>query len=178
MKLLLQRTIEKHGKAGDIVEVSAGYARNYLLPHSLALVPTEENLKRVEELRAVAKKEEFRFLQEFKDRAQTLDGLEVTITARANELGHLFGSVGPADVAVALMEMGFEVPDQNIILDPHIKEIGEYDTQVKFADEALARIKLTVLAETPLPDETQDSEQDQQQADSPPQPDSDEISDD
>ncbi|MCK4851256.1 MAG: 50S ribosomal protein L9 [Phycisphaerae bacterium] len=177
MKLLLQRNIEKLGKAGDLVEVRDGYARNYLLPHGLALAPTEENLKQVEELRAVARQEEFRLLQEFKDRAETLDGIEVTIAARANELGHLFGSVGPADVAVALMEMGFDVPDQNIILDPHIKEIGEYDLQVKFADEAFARIKLTVLSETPLPDEAQNSEQDQQQADSPPQPDTVEPSD-
>jgi large subunit ribosomal protein L9 len=170
MKLLLQHSIEKLGKAGDLVEVSSGYARNYLLPHGLALEPSQANLKRVEELRAVARKEEFRLLQEFQARAQTLDGLEVSVKARANELGHLFGSVGPADVAVALHEMGFDVPDQNIILDPHIKEIGEYDIQVKFADEALARIKLTVLSETPLPDAAQDLEQDEQQADSPAQP--------
>ena len=170
MKLLLQRNIEKLGKAGDLVEVSSGYARNYLLPHGLALEPSEANLKRVEELRAVARKQEFHLLQELQARAQTLDALELSIKARANELGHLFGSVGPADVAVALHEMGFDVPDRNIILDPHIKEIGQYDIQVKFADEALARIKLTVLPETPLPDAPQDLVQDQQQDDSPAQP--------
>ncbi len=172
MKLLLQRTIEKLGHAGDLVEVSSGYARNYLLPHGLALVPTEANLKRVEELRAVARKGELRLLQQLKDRAQTLDGLELSVKARANELGHLFGSVGPADVAVALHEIGFDVPDHNIILDPHIKEIGEHDLQVKFADEAFARIKLTVLAETPLPDAPQDSERDEQQDDPQSTPDS------
>jgi len=170
MRLLLQRNIEKLGKAGDLVEVSSGYARNYLLPHGLALEPSQANLKRVEELRAVARKEEFRLLQEFQARAQTLDDLEVSIKARANELGHLFGSVGPADVSVALKEIGFDVPDQNISLEPHIKEIGQYDLQIKFADDALARIKLTVLPETPLPDAPQDLEQDQQQADSPAQP--------
>ncbi len=171
MKLLLQRTVEKLGRAGDLVEVSSGYARNYLLPHGLALVPTETNLKRVEELRAIAKKEEFLLLQESQARAQALDGLELSIKARANELGHLFGSVGPADVAVAMHEMGFDVPDRNIILDPHIKEIGEYEIQVKFADEALAQIKLSVLPETPLPEEAQSFTDDEQQADSPAQPD-------
>ena len=171
MELLLQRTIEKLGKAGDLVEVSAGYARNYLLPHGLALKPTQRNLKRVEEFRAIARQEEFLRLQEFQGRAQTLDGLEVTVTARANELGHLFGSVGPADVAVALKEIGFAVPDQNILLDPHIKELGEYDLEVRFADEAVARIKLTVLSETPLEDSLLSDEQDPQQADSPPETD-------
>ena len=170
MKLLLQRNIEKLGNAGDLVEVSSGYARNYLLPHGLAMVPSEVNLKKIDQLRAAARQQELQFLQEFQDRARTIDGLELSLKARANELGHLFGSVGPADVSVALKEIGFDVPDQNIILDPHIKEIGEYDIQVKFADEALARIKLTVLSETPLPDAAQDLEQDEQQDDSPAQP--------
>ena len=178
MQLLLQRSIAKLGKAGDLVEVSSGYARNYLLPHGLALVPTKGNLKRVEELRAVARKEEFRLLQELQARAQTLEGLELSVTVRANELGHLFGSVGPVEVSTALKEMDFDVPDQNIILEPHIKEIGEYDIQLKFAEEALAKIKLTVLSDTPLSEEALSLRQDEQQPDSADQPDSDEISDD
>ena len=166
MRLLLQRNIEKLGNAGDLVEVSSGYARNYLLPHGLAMVPSEVNLKKVEQLRAAAKQQDLRLLREFQDRAQTLDGLEVSLKARANELGHLFGSVGPADVSVALQEMGFDVPDQKVSLDGHIKEIGEYEIQVKFADEAVARIKLSVLPETPVPEWRQDLEQDEQEDDS------------
>jgi len=172
MKLLLQQTITTLGKAGDLVEVSAGYARNYLLPHGLALEPTKGNLKRVEELRAIAKQEDFLRLQESQSRAQVLDGLEVTVTARANELGHLFGSVGPADVAVALKEIGFDVPDQNIVLDPHIKELGEYALEIKFAEEATAQIKLTVLSETPLEGSASSDELEQQEDDSPAQSDS------
>ena len=169
MKLLLQHNIENRGKAGDLVEVSPGYARNYLLPHGLALEPTEGNLKRIEELRTRARQQDLRLLQDVQARAQSLDGLEVSVKARANELGHLFGSVGPADVSVALQKIGFEVSDQKIILEPHIREIGEYDIEIKFADEAVARIKLTVLSETPLEDSPQSDEQDEQQADSQPQ---------
>ena len=165
MKLLLQQTITTLGKAGDLVEVSAGYARNYLLPHGLALEPTKANLKRVEELRAIARQEDLRRLQESQSRAQAIDGVEVTVTAKANELGHLFGSVGPADVSVALKASGFDVPDQNIVLDPHIKELGEYEIEVKFAEEAIAKIKLTVLSETPLEDSPSSDEQDDQQED-------------
>ena len=166
MKLLLQRSIDKLGKAGDLVEVSSGYARNYLLPHGLALKPTKGNLKRVEELRAVAREEEFRLLQEFQARAQTIDGLEVSITARNNELGHLFGSVGPVELVAALKEMNFDVPERNISLESHIKEIGKYDVQVKFAEEAIAQIKLTVLPENPVSEEAQNLGQAEQQDDS------------
>lgn len=165
MQLLLQRNIAKLGRAGDLVEVSSGYARNYLLPQGLALVPNKGNLKKVEELRAFARQEEFRLLQEFQARAQALNGLEVSITARNNELGHLFGSVGPVELVAALKEMKFDVPERNIDLEPHIKEIGEYDIQVKFAEEAIAQIKLTVLPETPLSEEALSIRQNQQQAD-------------
>jgi large subunit ribosomal protein L9 len=165
MQLLLQRSIANLGKAGDLVEVSSGYARNYLLPHGLALVPTKGNLKRVEELRAIARKEEFKLLQELQARAQTIDGLEVNVTARNNELGHLFGSVGPVEVSAALKEIDFDVPELNISLEPHLKEIGEYEVQVKFAEEALAQIKLTVLPETPLSEEALSLRQAEQQTD-------------
>ena len=144
MKLLLQRSIDKLGRAGDLVEVSSGYARNYLLPHGLALVPNKGNLKRVEELRAIARKEEFKLLQELQARAQTIDGLEVNVTARNNELGHLFGSVGPVEVSAALKEIDFDVPESNISLDPHIKEIGEYEVHAKLHHEVDATFKLVV----------------------------------
>lgn len=159
MKLLLQRTVANLGRAGDLVEVSAGYARNYLLPHGLALEPTKGNLKRVDELRDIARKEEFLLLQEFQARAQTIDGLDVVVTARANELGHLFGSVGPVEIAAAMKELGFEVPEQNIVLEPHLKEVGDYEVEVKFAPEAVARIKLLVISETPLEDKAPDADE-------------------
>ena len=152
MKLLLQHNVENLGRAGDLVEVSSGYGRNYLLPHGLALEPTAGNLKRVDELKAKAKQEEFDKLQEWQVRAQALAGLEITIKARTNEQGHLFGSVGPADVAVALKEQGFEVPERAIMLDPHIKEIDKRTIEIMLAPEVIAEIQLWVVPETPLPE--------------------------
>ena len=160
MKLLLQRSIEKLGKAGDLVEVNSGYARNYLLPSGLALEPTPGNLKKVEEIRAVARRQEFAKLQELQAQAQTIEGLEVTIPARANEQGHLFGSVGPADVAAALAQMGFDnVPPDAIIIEPHIKQLDKYTIEIRFSEEALAHIELWVVPEKTPTDTDQTAEQ-------------------
>ena len=148
MKLLLQRSIEKLGKAGDLVEVNSSYARNYLLPHGLALAPTPANLKRVEDIRAAARQQELAKLQELQARAETLNGLEVTIQARANEQGHLFGSVGPAEVSAALSERGFSnVPPQAIIIEPHIKQLDKYAIEIRLSEEVHAQIVLWVVPE-------------------------------
>ena len=153
MKLLLQRSIENLGRAGDVVEVSTGYARNYLLPHGLAMEPTKGNLKRVEELRDIARQEDLKKLAEAQTRSKAVDGLAFTIKARSNDQGHLFGSVGPADIGVAMKQAGFDVPDKYIILEEHIKEIGDYEVEVRFAEEASGKIKLTVFSETPVVEE-------------------------
>ena len=170
MKLLLQKTIESLGRAGDVVEVTAGYARNYLLPQGLALEPTTGNLKRIEELKEIARKEEFKELQELQGKAQTLEGLEVMIEARCNEQGHLFGSVGPHDLSLALGKLGFDVPDKCIMLDPHIKQIDTYGIDVKLAEEAKANIKLWVVPDSESPPleiaEQQDTEEPAGEADS------------
>ncbi|NIA06057.1 MAG: 50S ribosomal protein L9 [Actinobacteria bacterium] len=148
MKLLLQRSVEKLGRAGDLVEVSSGYARNYLLPCGLALEPTVANLKQTEQLRAIARQEELEQLQAFQAQAQAVDGLEVTIPARANEQGHLFGSIGPSDVAQALSQMGVDnVPAKSIIIDPHIKQLDKYTVEIRLSEEAIAHIELWVVPE-------------------------------
>ncbi len=151
MKLLLQKTIESLGRAGDVVNVANGYARNYLLPQGLALEPTPGNLKRVEELREIARQEEFKKLQELKAKAGTIDNLEVTLEARCNELGHLFGSVGPADVSVALGTLGFEVAGKYINMETHLKQIDTYAIEIKLADEATANIKLWIVPDSESP---------------------------
>ena len=159
MKLLLQRSVEKLGRAGDLVEVTSGYARNYLLPSGLALEPTTANLKRTEQLREIARQEEFEELQELQAQAKTLEGLEVTIPARANEQGHLFGSVGPDEVSQALAQMGFDnVPAKAIIIDPHIKQLDKYTIEIRLSEEAIAHIELWVVPEK-APDGSDESDQ-------------------
>ena len=166
MKLLLQQSIEKLGMAGDLVEVNSSYARNYLLPCGLALVPTAANLKRVEEIRAVARQQGLAKLQELQARVEALNGLEVTIQARANEQGHLFGSVGPAEVSAALSEMGFtDVPAEAIIIDPHIKQLDKYTIEIRLNEEVRAQIQLWVVPEKAPADSDQSDERSDEPAD-------------
>ena len=166
MKLLLQRSIEKLGKAGDLVEVNTAYARNYLLPCGLALEPTPGNLKRIEELRELARQQGLAQLQELQAQAEALNGLEVTIQARANEQGHLFGSVGPAEVSAALDEMGFSnVPAEAVLIDPHIKQLDKYTVEIRISEEVRAQIELWVVPEKAPPDADQPDEQPEKPAD-------------
>src|SRR6185295_19229745 len=99
VKLLLKESIKNVGKVGDVVEVSPGYARNYLLPKDLAVEPTPNNVKKIEARR----KEIERIERERRDQQaaliKQLEGVEVTLERRANEQGHLFGSVSATDIA-------------------------------------------------------------------------------
>lgn len=167
MKLLLQKSIDKLGRAGDIVEVSSGYARNYLLPSGMALEPTAGNLRKIEQLKEIARQEEFEQLQELQAKVKTLQGLEVTIPARANEQGHLFGSIGPSDVAQALAQLGFDdVPAKAIIIDPHIKQLDKYTVDIRLSEEAIAQIELWVVPDS-APEDSDQPESDQSQSDQP-----------
>ena len=147
MKVLLTEDVEKLGWLGDIVLVKDGYARNYLLPQGLATVPTEKNISALAEEKA-RRAEERRKILELKEKlAQEVDGAEVTLTARANEQGHLFGSITEHHIAEVLREQGHAVVDDMIQLDSHIKEVGTREVIVKTAPEFQAVIQVTVASE-------------------------------
>src|SRR5580692_4520733 len=109
VKLLLNESIKNVGKVGDVVEVSPGYARNYLLPKGLAVEPTPNNVKKIE-----ARRKEIERIEQEKRAQQAaviakLATVEVTLERKANEQGHLFGAVAATDIAKALQAQGFEV---------------------------------------------------------------------
>lgn len=143
MKVLLRRNVRKLGAIGDLVEVKRGYARNYLLPQGLAVQPTEANVKAVEAEKQRYLDELARQRADLEAKAAGLQGREVKIDARANEEGHLYGSVGPAQIAAALAADGIFVEGENIDLDP-IRMIGLYDVPIAFTDDIKATIKVTV----------------------------------
>src|SRR5215469_1903116 len=93
MKLLLQESIKNVGRVGDVVEVSPGYARNYLLPKGLAVQPTPNNVKKVEARRKEIERQERERRDQQARLIKQLEGIEVSLERRANEQGHLFGSV-------------------------------------------------------------------------------------
>src|SRR3954453_15803303 len=93
IKLLLKESIKNVGRVGDVVEVSPGYARNYLLPQDLAVEPTPNNVKKIEERRKEIKKQEREPREQQAAMIKRLEGVEVTLERRANVLGHLYGAV-------------------------------------------------------------------------------------
>src|SRR5947207_13050105 len=144
VKLLLKESIKHVGKVGDVVEVSAGYARNYRLPQDLAVAPTPNNVKKIEARR----KEVERLEGEKRDRQkQVIDKLaavEVNLERRANEQGHLFGSVSATDIAKALQAQGYEVAADDVVLPGRLDQINTYTVKVKFAEELEQDIKIWV----------------------------------
>jgi len=147
MELLLIEDVSGLGTRGEIVDVARGYARNYLLPRKLAQVPTPQL---VEETRRKAEVHAAQRAAEKADRmevAKEIAGVTLTITAKASEEGHLYGSVGGRQIAESLGERGFSVEEKQVHLDTPIKEIGEYDVPIALHPEVTVPVKVTVAAE-------------------------------
>lgn len=147
MKLLLIKEVEGLGKSGDLVNVSAGYARNFLLPRNLASEPTPQALRRVEAERRREAREVERLHKEGEKVAKSLENCSVNIPAKAGEGGHLFGSVSAADIVAALAADGRKVEESWLRMERPIKEVGIYDVPVIVHGEARATIKVWVVEE-------------------------------
>jgi len=147
MQLLLKQDIEKLGSMGDVVAVKNGYARNYLLPKGLATTVTEENIRKVERARRQIELEREKALEDVRNLAEQLDVASCTVVAKANEEGHLFGSVGPQQIANALAGDGFKVDPKTVELETPIKDLGVYDITIRLHPEVSATCKVWVVAE-------------------------------
>jgi len=146
-KLLLQETIKNVGRVGDIVEVSSGYARNYLIPRGLAVQPTPNNVKKVEARRKEIERVERERREQQERMIEQLKTIEVHLERRANEQGHLFGSVTATDVAKSLQAQGFNIEAADINLPGRLDRIDTYTVQVKFAEDLATDIKVWVNAD-------------------------------
>lgn len=149
MQLLLNQTIEHLGRTGDVVDVKPGYARNYLLPRGMAVMVTKGNMAQVERARAKALAEEEARLAGLKDMASKLGEVSVTIEGKANDEGHLFGSVSAAQIAASLRDKGVPVEDKQVRLENPIKEIGVYDVVVHLHADVESQIKVWVVQQKP-----------------------------
>jgi len=145
MNVLLKKTVQSLGQIGDVVEVKPGYARNYLLPYGIAAEPTEANLRAIEEEKRRYLEELARQRKEIEAQAALIHGKEVTIPARANPEGHLYGSVGPAQIAAALAEEGAFIEPANVVLAEPIRRLDKYDVPLRFAEDVTATIHVWVV---------------------------------
>jgi large subunit ribosomal protein L9 len=145
MKVLLTQNVYNLGQIGEIVEVRPGYARNYLVPQGIALEPSEGNIRAVE----AAKEEYLKRLaeekREMQAKADLLASREITLTARANEEGHLYGSIGPAQIVAALAEDGIFIEPSQVVLDEPIRMLDKYDVTVRFDEEIQTVIHVWVV---------------------------------
>jgi len=147
MDVILRDDVRSLGKAGELVRVRPGYARNYLLPQGLAYEATEGNKKRIAaetRVRAARLATEKAGAEAF---AQTLGALALTIPGKAGEEGKLFGSVTAQDIADAIAAQGHEVDRRRIELDAPIKSLGEHTVAVRLHPEVHADVRVTVVAE-------------------------------
>jgi len=148
MKLLLRRDIPKVGLAGDVVEVKDGYARNYLIPQHLGVKPTRANMKKIEEDKRQAEEERRLRRTALEQQAARLQGVEVTISAACNPEGHLYGSVGPREIAAALRDEGHDVEPKQVQLHEPIRQLDTVAVPVLFADDITVDVKVWVVRET------------------------------
>ena len=147
MQVILRDALGKLGRAGDIVSVKPGYARNYLIPKGLAFEATNANIRRIEREKDKLEQRAAEQLTYARKRAAALEGVSVTFNARAGEEGKLFGSITNADVAEKLAEQGIEVDRRQIILDEPIKSLGVFSVPVRLHAEVQPEVKVWVIKE-------------------------------
>lgn len=148
MKVILQQDVKKVGSKGDIVEVSEGYGRNFLLPRKLAVEATAANLETAKQKANSAARKKQQATDEARLLAAQLEKVSVKVAVRLGEGGKLFGSVTGKDVADALMkEKGIEVDRRKIALKSEVTGAGEYEAVIKVHPEIQSTIGVLVVAE-------------------------------
>lgn len=147
MKVLLTQTLERIGIVGEVLDVSDGFARNYLLPKGLAIQPTDGNIKRLEVAKTDYEAKQ-KLIREQKEKlVATLQGVEINIIRAANDEGHLFGSVSRRDIAEELQKLGHAVTADDVKLDDPIRRVDSFTIPVALAADLKADVKVWVTRE-------------------------------
>jgi large subunit ribosomal protein L9 len=147
MQIILQEDIEKLGHRGDVVTVKPGYARNFLLPHKLAVEATAGNLKAIERIRTSLAKKTATELEAAQKQAELLNGVSLKFTRKTGENDQMFGSVTTADIAEGLAAQGFKIDKRQAQLGEPLKTIGEFPVTIKVFRDVTAQIKVSVEKE-------------------------------
>ncbi len=147
MKAILVQAVDRLGKAGDIVNVKEGYARNYLFPKNLAKEATPGNMKILDSLKKKQALSEAKRLDEAKALAEKIAALSITISAKAGEEEKLFGAVTTEMISVALGNEKITVDKKDIVLDEPIKKLGVYQVGVKVHPEVRVSLRVWVVKE-------------------------------
>lgn len=147
MKLILQEDVNKLGEAGEIVDVKAGYGRNYLIPQGKAVMATEGSLKQLERMREQAERRAELTVEKAKDLAEQLERTSVTIPVTVGEDERIHGSVTTQHIADALAERDIDIDRKKITIDQEIDTLGEYTATINLISEFKPQIKVWVVKE-------------------------------
>ena len=149
MRIILTQDIRKLGSIGDIVNVKDGYARNFLLPRSMAVTANEANKAELEHQKRLLERKSAKQLAVYKKLASNIEKVSVTISKRAGEDEKIFGTVTPQELSNSLGDAGIEVDKRDIFLTESVKKVGVYSADVKLHSKVTAKLKFWVVADEP-----------------------------
>ena len=148
MKVILQQDVKGQGKKGQMVEVSEGYARNFLLPRKIAIPATADAINTMNLKEKAKRAEEARLKAEAETIAEKLKECQVKLTARAGAGGKLFGAVTTKEISEGLMsQYGIDVPKQKLVLEDPIKSFGSYQVKARLGFEVSGTVYVSVFEE-------------------------------
>lgn len=147
MKVMLKENIESLGKKGEILNVAAGYGRNYLVPKKLAIEVTSSNIKMIEIEQKSLQKGLEKEMASYKALAEKINQVSLSFARKTGEKDVLFGSVSAGDIREALEEQGFDIEKKRILLDEPIKRLGNYSIPIRVFHEEKAEIRVAVVSE-------------------------------
>ncbi len=147
MKVILKQDMDDLGFEGDVINVSKGYARNFLIPQGIALESTAGNAKMIESRRSKIEVRKLKAQEEADRFKEKVDGLEITIAQKVGEDEKLYGSVTTMDIAEFLDKKGVVIDRHKIILEKPIKTLGTFEVLVKIYPKVTAKVKVIVVPE-------------------------------
>ena len=147
MKIILKKEVTNLGEAGDVVEVKAGYAQNYLIPQGFATVATPSAVKQLEETKRQRAHKEAKLVADAEALAAKIEAATAKVAVKVSETGKIYGSVTTAQIEDALKALGIEVDKKNITIPEDIKALGEYEGTIKVYKAVKAAVRFVVEAE-------------------------------
>lgn len=144
MKVILQKDVKDVGKIGELVNVSQGFARNFLFPRKLAVEATEKRVNEWNHLKKVAEAKKKKAHIEREEVLKKLNGITVTFKVAAGDNDKLFGTVTSNDISNELEKLGFSVDKRDIHMQDHIKKLGQYKADIKLGESLHASVQVSV----------------------------------
>ena len=147
MRVILKQDVEKMGRKGDVINVSNGYGRNFLLPKKLAIEVTPSNLKMIEIERTSLKKKVERERLSSQGLIEKLNQVTLSFARRSGDKDVIFGSVSSGDIRDELAKLGFDIDKKKVLLDEPIKRLGNFTVRIKVYQDDRAEVRVVVLKE-------------------------------